>query len=533
MRYADDPHAIQPKESAAACVADRAETSPFASQLSVVVLGCSILLLAAGWLWVVLSTPGFFADESSIALNAWLIATTGADEHGVRWPLYFRAFGEWKNPPLIYLLTGVFRVVGPSIVAARVTSLACVLAAVVAAALFSYRLGGRSAALPAAALAISFPWWIDLSRLVFEVALNPLATVLLAWSTWEAGRVRRFSPGRGLFLGASLALMTYVYTTGRMLGPVAALLVALLLSKRGKWWNFTVIGGLVSYAIASIPILVFSMTNQGALTSRFRGLRAAADDTTAAGVIVRAISEANLAFWLVDGDPISRHHLSGMGTIAVGMAMLILCGLIAAWSRRHDDRWYLFIVLFTPLAIVPCALTPNIHHALRLSTYGTLLLVLAITGWIYFSGRLRSWIQILLLSTIVGQGFWYAWSVASFTGRTNDFDVSLQQALASALDLGETIWIESSEWSSMLVHARWYAVAWRLEPDRIRIENVELMPQGAAVLTHASRSGGWPLVLERSGWTVRRQITAALTLPDSAHSSDFDRTSNTTGAETE
>src|SRR4030095_10266595 len=41
---------------------------------------------------------GFYVDESSIAYNAHLIASTGRDEHGAAWPLYFKAFGEYKNP---------------------------------------------------------------------------------------------------------------------------------------------------------------------------------------------------------------------------------------------------------------------------------------------------------------------------------------------------------------------------------------------------------------------------------------------------
>src|SRR5215212_11753890 len=63
--------------------------------------------------------PGFFADEASVAYNAYEIARLGVDEHGVRFPLYFKAFGEYKNPAYIYLLAGVFKVVPPSNLAAR------------------------------------------------------------------------------------------------------------------------------------------------------------------------------------------------------------------------------------------------------------------------------------------------------------------------------------------------------------------------------------------------------------------------------
>jgi len=55
---------------------------------------------------------GFYPDESSIGWNAWSIATTGHDEHGTAWPLYFRAFGEYKNPVYIYFLALVYELFG-------------------------------------------------------------------------------------------------------------------------------------------------------------------------------------------------------------------------------------------------------------------------------------------------------------------------------------------------------------------------------------------------------------------------------------
>src|SRR5687768_9522741 len=72
--------------------------------------------------------PGFYIDESSIAYNAYLISKTGRDEYGETRPLYFRAFGDFKNPVYIYLLAAVFKVTGPSISAARHLSAALGLA---------------------------------------------------------------------------------------------------------------------------------------------------------------------------------------------------------------------------------------------------------------------------------------------------------------------------------------------------------------------------------------------------------------------
>src|SRR3954452_10702169 len=68
------------------------------------------------------NSPGFYIDESSIAYNAHTIAETGEDEDGVHFPLYFRGFGEYKNPVYIYLLALLDRLFGPSILLARTLS---------------------------------------------------------------------------------------------------------------------------------------------------------------------------------------------------------------------------------------------------------------------------------------------------------------------------------------------------------------------------------------------------------------------------
>src|ERR671932_893879 len=68
--------------------------------------------------------PGFYIDESSIAYNALTVAESGRDEYGEAWPLYFRAFGDYKNPTYVYLLAAVFRVTGPGVAPARSLSAA-------------------------------------------------------------------------------------------------------------------------------------------------------------------------------------------------------------------------------------------------------------------------------------------------------------------------------------------------------------------------------------------------------------------------
>src|SRR5215831_5533067 len=64
-------------------------------------IACAAVLLAGIIVYtrhLTTNPAGFFIDESSVAYNAYTISQTGHDESGVAWPLYFRAFGEYKNP---------------------------------------------------------------------------------------------------------------------------------------------------------------------------------------------------------------------------------------------------------------------------------------------------------------------------------------------------------------------------------------------------------------------------------------------------
>lgn len=46
--------------------------------------------------------PGLYVDEASIGYNAYSVLTNGTDEHGQAYPLWFKAFGEYKLPVYIY-----------------------------------------------------------------------------------------------------------------------------------------------------------------------------------------------------------------------------------------------------------------------------------------------------------------------------------------------------------------------------------------------------------------------------------------------
>lgn len=66
-------------------------------------LVCIVILGFTIRIWNLSEIPaGFFADEASIGYNAYTMLTKGTDEYGSNYPLFFRAFGEYKSPVQIY-----------------------------------------------------------------------------------------------------------------------------------------------------------------------------------------------------------------------------------------------------------------------------------------------------------------------------------------------------------------------------------------------------------------------------------------------
>ncbi|HWW76594.1 MAG TPA: glycosyltransferase family 39 protein, partial [Pyrinomonadaceae bacterium] len=177
--------------------------------------------------------PGFYIDESSIAYNALTVSQTGRDEHGEAWPLYFRAFGDYKNPTYVYLLAAVFRVTGPGVARARLLSAVLGAAAALLLGLLALRLSGRAEACAVVACsALLTPWLYESSRLVFEVAAYPLACALFLLALRRASEKERWGASDVCALACALALLTYTYSTGRLLAPLLALGLAFFVTRR-------------------------------------------------------------------------------------------------------------------------------------------------------------------------------------------------------------------------------------------------------------------------------------------------------------
>src|SRR5262249_39441611 len=162
----------------------------------------------------------FYVDESAISYNAYLIAHTGAGEFGTRFPLFFQCytigFTQWANPTQIYLLAGLFSLIKPSILAARVFSAFWVFAACVLLGLLAKRFSvKRVIGVRVGAIAWTPPGLFGGSRLGLEPFFDPMAVVLFLLAVHCAQRKEKWEWQNITAIAATLMLLTYSYSIGR------------------------------------------------------------------------------------------------------------------------------------------------------------------------------------------------------------------------------------------------------------------------------------------------------------------------------
>src|SRR5438552_2134828 len=218
-----------------------------------------VILLACGaalYTYRLTRNPaGFFIDESSVAFNSYTVSQTGQAEFGNSWPLFFRSFGDYKNPVHIYLLAGLFKLTGPGILAARMLgAVAGVVAALLLGLLAARVTRRRDVGLLVATSALLTPWLFELSRVAFEVALYPLAVTLFLLSLQRAATKAKWTWREVGSLTSTLVLLTYTYSIGRLFVPLLVLGLVIF-ATRARW--SAILRTWAIYLLTLVPMIIF------------------------------------------------------------------------------------------------------------------------------------------------------------------------------------------------------------------------------------------------------------------------------------
>ncbi|HEX8353788.1 MAG TPA: glycosyltransferase family 39 protein, partial [Pyrinomonadaceae bacterium] len=407
--------------------------------------------------------PGFYIDESSIAYNAHALAETGRDEHGEAWPLYFRAFGDYKNPTYVYLLAAVFRLTGPGVTAARMLSAALgALAALLLGLLAARMTGGARVGAVVALSALLTPWLYESSRLVFEVAAYPAACALFLLALWRAAAKERWAVSDALALAAALALLTYTYSVGRLLAPLLAAGLALFVTRRNLARVALAWG---AYAAALVPLLVYALRHPGALAGRFRLITYVTPEgglaDHARAFALRYLADVNPWRWLVTGERNIRDHLPDAPALLAATLLLALFGLSVVLRERGREPWWRFQLYALAASVVPAALTVNDFPQLRLIAFPVFLHVLAApaAARLLDGGRRTKVALCAVVALLLAQGAHFQWRFhARPPERWYVFDARFPRAiLAPALEAarGRPVYLQDPPGRSGYIQALW------------------------------------------------------------------------------
>ncbi len=317
----------------------------------------SIILLGAFLRLYNLSNDpaGFFCDEASIGYNAYSILTTGKDEYGVSYPVFFQSFGDYRPPLAIYSTIPFIILFGLNEFSTRLPSVAYGLITIVV----MYFLGkeisynkGNSFGLLVAFITATMPWLIHYNRTGFEF------TIYVAFFTiTELLLLKSVSSKTYIVPAFTIAALTlYTYQPARLLVPLLLTGFILIHKKLFLFHKKNTSAGLLTFFILSLP-LVFSFFN-GQGFARFNMVSVFSANLTFEKTILLIIQNYFIQLspsYFISGEPtfITRHFVGGLTPLLISTLPFALIGIIHTFVKLKDNKnsqLLMFLLLIYPIA---------------------------------------------------------------------------------------------------------------------------------------------------------------------------------------
>lgn len=449
------------------------------------------LLLSVSALFLTVSPrnpPGFNHDEMAITYNAATIAAHGRDEYGARFPLFIKSFGDYKSPVYVYALAAVFTVTGPSTAVARTFSAVLGLAAI----LTLFALAWLLTKSPLISLAVTLgaglsPWLFEISRLVFEVALEPLLIAALLVALYRSS-ARTWRVADAVVIAVLLAAISYAYQAGKLLAVLYAIGIAAFYGRRQPKRVALALG---LFGLSLAPLLPYNARHPGALSARLQGLTYVHHGmswwTIVWDFVKHYFLNMNLWEWATRGDPNARHHVPGTGSIFFVTTALALVGLVVVVRQHRSSPWWRFVVFGAVTSAVPSSLTSGLNHSLGLIALPVFLAVLTIPAleWIASLRRvaLRSAvIAIVVLGFAAEATRWQVVYHRDGPKRADVFEAGFKPAFDGALRHGGTVYARRSDHGAYIGSLLYGLLAGRPRSSIVILEDGQNTPRGALVM---------------------------------------------------
>ncbi len=210
---------------------------------------------------------GLNKDETAIGYNAYSILKTGRDEYGVKMPLYFKSFNDYKLPVYIYTTVASIKLFGMTPFAIRFFSAISGFFTVLFLYFFLKDLSKRTAiAITASALLAINPWHIFFSRAAFEVNVAFMFTLLGVWMLIKSMQSQKIIY---LFLSIiTFGIAMYTYNVTRVTSPLLFVLLLLFYRKDIMRFNKKALVAALSFAIVTILPLILTLFSQSGINNQ-------------------------------------------------------------------------------------------------------------------------------------------------------------------------------------------------------------------------------------------------------------------------
>jgi 4-amino-4-deoxy-L-arabinose transferase-like glycosyltransferase len=386
-----------------------------------------IILAAFVRFWQINSNPPSLNwDEVSHGYNAYSILKTGKDEWGRRFPLIFRAYGDYKLPVYIYLTVLSEAVIGLNALATRLPSALAGVASVLFTFLLVRKLfkSKRVAFLASVFLAIS-PWSVFLSRAAFEANLASFLIIAGIYFFLLGLEKDWFLPLSVFLLGLSL----FTYNSARIFTPLIFIaLIFLYFPELKKRWKNKKGETILSLCLAGFffTFLVISLASPegqarfGWVTLVDEGaigqINQARGSSSLPGVLPILIhnkvtyfitaftknyfSNLSPAYLFFRGGSHYQYNIPGEGLIYPIQILPMIFGIywiIKNWRTKQAK----LITFWWLLGIIPSAITRDSPHVLRtilVLPAPQLLVALGVNQlWLWGSKNVSRWLRFTLL----------------------------------------------------------------------------------------------------------------------------------------
>lgn len=356
---------------------------------------------------------GLYSDEAAYGYNAYSILKTGKDEFGVKMPLAFKSFGDFKAPLIFYVTVPFIWFFDLSIFGVRAGS------AIAGSSLIFlvYMLTGllfaqKKYALLAAWTTAVLPFGLQFSRMAHENNLSANLTVagLILFLLGLKKKASFLLPAFFLF-----ALSLYAYHDARVFMPFFILLL-MVLFRRELWLKRKqLFAGCTIFLLTALPLVKLSQTE--AFWARVKNVSIFSDpgipyltnfersEVVLSGYFAPALfhnkfitygklllenltRHLTVDYLFLNGDPVQIFKTVGTGPLLVVFLPFLIFGIYALVRRTNSAAYLLAGWGF--LSLLPAVLTRFTPSSHRTLTILPVLAVILTMGIIYFLKLLRS-----------------------------------------------------------------------------------------------------------------------------------------------